>query len=116
MSSRRAISRRPQPATATAQTSIGTKTLIHLYIHPKISILPGNNKLPGRNRVGRFAPEITGKGYFSTKNKYYYGLRLNLVGVLVTLELLLRTIGKLAIAFIFLIFDYWFKLLNIQEI
>ena len=74
--------------TVSTHTNRGTKTLIHLFIHPKISILPGNNKLPGRNRVG----------------------------VLVTLELLLRTIGKLAIAFIFLIFDYWFKLLNIQEI
>lgn len=35
----------------------------------------------GRNRVGKVAPEIADKGYCSTKNQYYYGLKLHLVGV-----------------------------------
>lgn len=35
----------------------------------------------GRNRVGKVAPEIADKGYCSTKNQYYYGLKLHLVGM-----------------------------------
>ena len=31
-------------------------------------------------RQGKVAPEITAKGYCSTKNLYYYGLRLHVVG------------------------------------
>jgi hypothetical protein len=31
----------------------------------------------GRNRKGKVAQEITGKGYCSTKNRYYYGLKLH---------------------------------------
>jgi hypothetical protein len=31
----------------------------------------------GRNRTGKVAAEITGKGYCSTKNQYYYGLKLH---------------------------------------
>jgi hypothetical protein len=31
----------------------------------------------GRNRVGKVATEITNKGYCSTKNQYYYGLKLH---------------------------------------
>jgi hypothetical protein len=31
----------------------------------------------GRNRTGKVAPEITAKGYCSTKNQYYYGLKLH---------------------------------------
>ena len=31
----------------------------------------------GRNRVAKVAPEITSKGYCSTKNQYYYGLKLH---------------------------------------
>ena len=31
----------------------------------------------GRNRVSKVAPEITNKGYCSTKNQYYYGLKLH---------------------------------------
>jgi hypothetical protein len=31
----------------------------------------------GRNRTGKAAPEITAKGYCSTKNRYYCGLKLH---------------------------------------
>ena len=31
----------------------------------------------GRNRTGKAAPEITAKGYCSTKKQYYYGLKLH---------------------------------------
>jgi len=31
----------------------------------------------GRNRIGKVAREITAKGYCSTKNQYYYGLKLH---------------------------------------
>ncbi|MEN6619417.1 MAG: transposase [Rikenellaceae bacterium] len=31
----------------------------------------------GRNRKGRVAPELTDKGYCSTKNLYYYGMKLH---------------------------------------
>jgi len=31
----------------------------------------------GRNRTGKVAPEITAKGYCSTKNQFYYGLKLH---------------------------------------
>ena len=31
----------------------------------------------GRNRVGKVATEITNKGFCSTKNQYYYGLKLH---------------------------------------
>jgi hypothetical protein len=31
----------------------------------------------GRNRTGKVAPEITSNGYCSTKNQYYYGLKLH---------------------------------------
>jgi hypothetical protein len=31
----------------------------------------------GRNRAGKVATEITAKGYCSTKNQYYYGLKLH---------------------------------------
>ena len=34
----------------------------------------------GRNRVGKVATEITDKGYCPTKNMYYHGLKLHLVG------------------------------------
>lgn len=30
-----------------------------------------------RNRVGKVAPEITSKGFCSTKNQYYYGMKLH---------------------------------------
>ena len=35
----------------------------------------------GRNRTGKVAPEIADKGYCSTKNQYYYGMKLHLVGM-----------------------------------
>lgn len=31
----------------------------------------------GRNRIGKVAPEITSKGFCSTKNQYYYGMKLH---------------------------------------
>ncbi|NDV56505.1 IS4/IS5 family transposase [Parabacteroides sp. 52] len=31
----------------------------------------------GRNRVGKVAPQITSKGFCSTKNQYYYGMKLH---------------------------------------
>ena len=31
----------------------------------------------GRNRTGKVAPEITAKGYCSTKNQFYYGLKFH---------------------------------------
>ncbi len=31
----------------------------------------------GRNRKGKVAPEISNKGYCSTKNMYYYGVKLH---------------------------------------
>lgn len=34
----------------------------------------------GRNRAGKVATEITDKGYCPTKNMYYHGLKLHLVG------------------------------------
>ena len=34
----------------------------------------------GRNRHGKVAREIADKGYCSTKNQYYHGLKLHLVG------------------------------------
>lgn len=34
----------------------------------------------GKNREGKVAREITSKGYCSTKNMYYYGMKLHLVG------------------------------------
>lgn len=34
----------------------------------------------GKNREGKVAKEITSKGYCSTKNMYYYGMKLHLVG------------------------------------
>ena len=34
----------------------------------------------GKNREGKVAKEITSKGYCSTKNMYYYGSKLHLVG------------------------------------
>ena len=34
----------------------------------------------GKNREGKVATEITSKGYCSTKNMYYYGLKLHMVG------------------------------------
>ena len=34
----------------------------------------------GRNREGKVATEITSKGYCSTKNMYYYGMKLHMVG------------------------------------
>lgn len=34
----------------------------------------------GRNRQGKVAREIADKGYYSTKNQYYHGLKLHLVG------------------------------------
>lgn len=34
----------------------------------------------GRNRKGKVAREIADKGYCSTKNQYYYGLKLHLIG------------------------------------
>lgn len=35
----------------------------------------------GRNRVGKVASEIADKGYCSTKNQYYYGMKLHVVGM-----------------------------------
>lgn len=35
----------------------------------------------GRNRKGKVAKEIADKGYCSTKNQYYHGLKLHLVGM-----------------------------------
>lgn len=35
----------------------------------------------GRNRIGKVATEIADKGYCSTKNQYYHGLKLHLVGM-----------------------------------
>lgn len=34
----------------------------------------------GKHREGKVAPEITSKGFCSTKNKYYYGLKLHALG------------------------------------
>lgn len=34
----------------------------------------------GKNREGKVAKEITSKGYCSTKNMYYYGMKLHVVG------------------------------------
>lgn len=34
----------------------------------------------GRNRKGKVAREFADKGYCSTKNQYYYGLKLHLIG------------------------------------
>ena len=34
----------------------------------------------GKNRKGKVATEITSKGYCSTKNMYYYGMELHMVG------------------------------------
>ncbi len=34
----------------------------------------------GKNREGKVATEITSKGYCSTKNMYYYGMKLHMVG------------------------------------
>lgn len=34
----------------------------------------------GKNREGKVAKEITSKGYCSTKNMYYYGMKLHMVG------------------------------------
>ena len=34
----------------------------------------------GKNREGKVAKEITVKGYCSTKNMYYYGMKLHMVG------------------------------------
>ena len=34
----------------------------------------------GKNREGKVAQEITSKGYCSTKNMYYYGMKLHMVG------------------------------------
>lgn len=34
----------------------------------------------GKNKEGKVAKEITSKGYCSTKNRYYYGMKLHLVG------------------------------------
>lgn len=34
----------------------------------------------GRNRQGKVAREITSKGYCSTKNMYYHGMKLHMVG------------------------------------
>ena len=34
----------------------------------------------GKNRKGKVATEITSKGYCSTKNMYYYGMKLHMVG------------------------------------
>ena len=34
----------------------------------------------GRNRKGKVAPELTAKGYCSTKEMYYYGMKLHLLG------------------------------------
>lgn len=34
----------------------------------------------GKNREGKVAMEITSKGYCSTKNMYYYGMKLHMVG------------------------------------
>lgn len=33
----------------------------------------------GKNKVGKVATEITSKGYCSTKNMYYFGLKLHVV-------------------------------------
>lgn len=90
----------------------------------------------GCNRQGKVAREIADKGYCSTKNRYYHGLKLHLVGYrrkghlpflpsgslwkpstaglsikqtfkeLKSAGLLIHTLGKLAIAFISLIFNY----------
>lgn len=35
----------------------------------------------GRNRKGKVAKDIADKGYCSTKNQYYHGLKLHLVGM-----------------------------------
>lgn len=35
----------------------------------------------GRNRTGKVATEIANMGYCSTKNQYYHGLKLHLVGM-----------------------------------
>lgn len=35
----------------------------------------------GKNREGKVAKEITSKGYCSTKNMYYYGMKLHMVGL-----------------------------------
>lgn len=34
----------------------------------------------GKNREGKGATEITSKGYCSTKNMYYYGMKLHMIG------------------------------------
>lgn len=34
----------------------------------------------GKNREGKVATEITSKGYCSTKNMYYYGMKLHMAG------------------------------------
>jgi hypothetical protein len=34
----------------------------------------------GRNRTGKVALDITSKGYCSTKNQYYYGMKLHALG------------------------------------
>lgn len=35
----------------------------------------------GKNRHGKVATEISSKGYCSTKNMYYYGMKLHMVGL-----------------------------------
>ena len=49
------------------------------------SIISIVNSMPivtckGKNREGKVATEITSKGYCSTKNMYYYGMKLHMVG------------------------------------
>ncbi len=33
----------------------------------------------GKNRAGKMSTEITSRGYYSTKNVYYFGLKLHVV-------------------------------------
>ena len=46
----------------------------------------------GRNRTGKVARDIADKGYCSTKNLYYHGLKLHMVGYLVSEDLLVEKI------------------------
>jgi hypothetical protein len=59
----------------------------------------------GRNRTGKVAREITDRGFCSTKNKYYYGLKLHLTAYRRKGTLPFPEMLALSAAFIYLIFN-----------
>ena len=62
-----------------AATSVTPIPFSRLWQYEIISWSNAYHYLPCKNKVGKVATAITSKGYCSTKNMYYFGLKLHAV-------------------------------------